>query len=102
MWVGGYYNIFSLVFYWFIIFFLDVTKPKQEPEKNLNKRPSEAKDAREVAKKLIKTGAIRYSQYSLLIDRLGGPWSIYIFMKSKGYVLYVLNMYIKSLLIVKP
>jgi len=37
----------------------DITKPKQEPEKNIRKKPSESKDANEVAKKLIKTGAIR-------------------------------------------
>ena len=62
----------------------------------MNKRPSEAKDAREVAKKLIKTGAIRFTHY----QEIG--WELYIFMNRKGYVLYVLNMYIKSLLIVKP
>ena len=53
--------LFSSIFY-----YEDVTKPKQEPEKNPLKRPSEAKDAKEVAKKLIKTGAIRFTMLFLL------------------------------------
>ena len=39
----------------------DVTKPKQEPEHIKIKKPSEAKDAKEVAKKLLKTGVIKKS-----------------------------------------
>ena len=43
----------------------DVSKPKQEPEHNKIKKPSEAKDAKEVAKKLLKTGAIKAIKKSL-------------------------------------
>jgi len=43
----------------------EVNKPKQEPEQNKLKRPAEAKDAKEVAKKLLKTGAIKAIQKSL-------------------------------------
>ena len=43
----------------------DVTKPKQEPEHSKIKKPSEAKDAKEVAKKLLKTGAIKAIKKSL-------------------------------------
>jgi hypothetical protein len=42
-----------------------VTKPKQEPEQNKNKKATEAKDAKEVAKKLLKTGAIKAIKKSL-------------------------------------
>ena len=43
----------------------EVNKPKQEPEQNKLKRPAEAKDAKEVAKKLLKTGAIKAIKKSL-------------------------------------
>ena len=43
----------------------DVTKPKQEPEHSKIKKTSEAKDAKEVAKKLLKTGAIKAIKKSL-------------------------------------
>lgn len=48
----------------------DITKPKQEPEKNISKRPSESKDAKEVAKKLIKTGALRAIKSSLNKEKI--------------------------------
>jgi negative elongation factor E len=47
-----------------------MTKPKQEPEKNILKRPAEAKDAKEVAKKLIKTGAIRAIKSSIEKEKI--------------------------------
>jgi len=43
----------------------EVNKPKQEPEQNKLKRPAEAKDAKEVAKKLLKTGAMKAIKKSL-------------------------------------
>ena len=48
----------------------DVTKPKQEPEKNILKRPAEAKDAKEVARKLVKTGAIRAIKSSIEKEKI--------------------------------
>ena len=42
--------------------------PKQEPEPAVqNKRPMEAKDAKEIAKKLIRSGAIRVPEKSQAI-----------------------------------
>ena len=50
---------------YYFICFLQVNKPKQEPEQNKMKRPAEAKDAKEVAKKLLKTGAMKAIKKSL-------------------------------------
>jgi len=63
----------------------DVTKPKQEPEKNPLKRPSEAKDAKEVAKKLIKTGAIRAIKNSLDKEKIKDEKLNSGFKRSQGF-----------------
>lgn len=39
-----------------------INNKKSEPEKVISKRPSDARDAREVARKLIKSGAIQAIQ----------------------------------------
>jgi len=63
----------------------DVTKPKQEPEKNQNKRPSESKDAKEVAKKLIKTGAIRAIKSSIDKEKIKDEKNNSGFKRSQGF-----------------
>jgi len=62
----------------------DVNKPKQEPEKNSLKRPQEAKDAKEVAKKLIKTGAIKAIKKTLEKEKVKDEKSISGFKRSQG------------------
>jgi len=62
----------------------DVNKPKQEPEKNNLKRPQEAKDAKEVAKKLIKTGAIKAIKKTLEKEKVKDEKSISGFKRSQG------------------
>jgi len=62
----------------------DVSKPKQEPEHNKIKKPSEAKDAKEVAKKLLKTGAIKAIKKSLEKEKAKDEKNIGGFKRSKG------------------
>jgi len=62
----------------------DVNKPKHEPEKNSLKRPQEAKDAKEVAKKLIKTGAIKAIKRTLEKEKVKEEKSISGFKRSQG------------------
>jgi len=62
----------------------DVTKPKQEPEHSKIKKPSEAKDAKEVAKKLLKTGAIKAIKKSLEKEKAKDEKNIGGFKRSKG------------------
>ena len=62
----------------------EVNKPKQEPEQNKLKRPAEAKDAKEVAKKLMKTGAIKAIQKTLNRDKSKEEKTIGSFKRSKG------------------
>ena len=63
----------------------DVNKPKQEPEQNKLKRPSEAKDAKEVAKKLLKTGAMKAIKNSLQKEKNKDEKTIGGFKRSKGF-----------------
>ena len=63
----------------------EVNKPKQEPEQNKMKRPAEAKDAKEVAKKLMKTGAIKAIQKTLHKDKAKEEKTIGSFKRSKGF-----------------
>lgn len=63
----------------------DVNKPKQEPEKNTSKRPSESKDAKEVAKKLIKTGAIRAIKSSIDKEKIKDEKNNSGFKRSQGF-----------------
>ena len=65
----------------------DVSKPKQEPEHNKIKKPSEAKDAKEVAKKLLKTGAIKAIKKSLEKEKAKDEKVIH----SLSQLLYCLN-----------
>lgn len=62
----------------------DVTKPKQEPEHNKIKKHCEAKDAKEVAKKLLKTGAIQAIKKSLEKEKAKVDKNIGGFKRSKG------------------
>ena len=62
----------------------EVNKPKQEPEQNKSKRPAEAKDAKEVAKKLLKTGAIKAIQKSLHKEKEKDEKSNGVFKRSMG------------------
>lgn len=62
----------------------DVNKPKQEPEQNKLKRPAEAKDAKEVAKKLMKTGAFKAIKNSLQKEKAKDEKNIGGFKRSKG------------------
>jgi len=63
----------------------DVTKPKTEPEKNISKKPSESKDAKEVAKKLIKTGAISSIQRSINKEKIKDEKHNSGFKRSQGF-----------------
>ena len=63
----------------------EVNKPKQEPEQNKNKRPSEAKDAKEVAKKLLKTGAMKTIKASLQKEKAKEEKTISSFKRSMGF-----------------
>lgn len=63
----------------------DVTKPKQEPEKNILKRPAEAKDAKEVARKLVKTGAIRAIKSSIEKEKIKEEKINSGFKRSQGF-----------------
>ena len=67
----------------------DVSKPKQEPEHNKIKKPSEAKDAKEVAKKLLKTGAIKAIKKSLEKEKAKDEKVIH----SLSQLLYILNSF---------
>ena len=67
----------------------DVSKPKQEPEHNKIKKPSEAKDAKEVAKKLLKTGAIKAIKKSLEKEKAKDEKVIH----SLSQLLYCLNLF---------
>ena len=80
----------------------EVNKPKQEPEQNKVgfssliireiftifiklKRPAEAKDAKEVAKKLLKTGAMKAIKKSLEREKSREEKTIGTFKRSKGF-----------------
>jgi len=63
----------------------EVNKPKQEPEKNKLKRPAEAKDAKEVAKKLLKTGAMKAIKKSLEKEKSKEEKTIGVFKRSMGF-----------------
>ena len=80
----------------------EVNKPKQEPEQNKvglhsimverysitfikMKRPAEAKDAKEVAKKLLKTGAMKAIKKSLEKEKSKDEKTIGTFKRSKGF-----------------
>ena len=62
----------------------DVTKPKQEPEHNKIKKHTKAEDAKEVAKKLLKSGAIKANKKSLEKEKAKDEKSIGGFKRSKG------------------
>lgn len=62
----------------------DVTKPKQEPEHNKIKKHTKAEDAKEVAKKLLKSGAIKAIKKSLEKEKAKDEKSIGGFKRSKG------------------
>ena len=67
----------------------DVSKPKQEPEHNKIKKPSEAKDAKEVAKKLLKTGAIKAIKKSLEKEKAKDEKVVH----SLSQLLFILNLF---------
>jgi len=62
----------------------DLSKPKQEPEQSQLKKPQEAKDAKEVAKKLLKSGKIKAIKNSLQKEKAKDEKSIGGFKRSKG------------------
>lgn len=62
----------------------DVNKPKQEPEKNSLKRPLEAKDAKEVAKKLLKSGQIKAIKKTLEKEKVKDEKASGGFKRSQG------------------
>jgi len=62
----------------------DINKPKQEPEKNSLKRPLEAKDAKEVAKKLLKSGQIKAIKKTLEKEKVKDEKANGGFKRSQG------------------
>lgn len=67
-----------------------MNKPKQEPEKNSLKRPLEAKDAKEVAKKLLKSGQIKAIKKTLEKEKVKDEKASGGFKRSQGVFKFLL------------